>query len=295
MATSSGPASDGVPIDGPGPADDAGAWRFGEFELDGGRRVLTRSGRRVRLSTRAFDVLQYLVRHRHRVVAHSELLARCWPRPDVTDGVVARVVMSVRKALSELDPQHGLIQTSPRAGYRFVAASVACALAGRGAGPRLAVLPVDDCTADASLGWAKLGLASLLGARLADCGVDGLASVREVLVVLNDLPDRVGGEQRVRHVMQALGARAVLETRLVRQDGRCLLHLALHADEGGAHAAHEGSVVADDAADTADPAAALVARWIAAPDAAARAVASGDAFLDEAWHRALRCLRADKN
>lgn len=275
-------------------SDHAGAWRFGEFELDGGRRVLTRSGRRVRLSARAFDVLLYLVRHHHRVVARSELLAACWPRRDVTDGVVARVVMSLRKALGDIDPQQGLVQTLPRAGYRFAAPVTASGAApARCIAPRLAVLPVDDRSGDPSLAWVALGLASLLGAQLgaqlAERGVDELAGVREVVAVLNDAPERSGVRQRVAHVMRALGARAVLETRFVRQHGRCVLHLALHAGET---VTHEGSVVADEATDAAGAAATLVARWITAPDAAPQALASGDAFLDEAWQRAWQRLRA---
>ena len=281
----------------PDRGDETVAWRFGEFELDGARRTVTRSGRRLRLSARAFDVLLYLVRHRHRGVARSELMAHCWPRPDVTDGVVARVVMSLRKALGDLDARQGLVQTLPRAGYRFAAPAIACAVGtaasgatpGRCVGPRLAVLPVDDRSADPALAWVGFGLASLLGAHLADRGVDGLASVREVLAVLKDEPERSGVRQRVAHVMQALGARAVLETRLERQHGRSVLHLALHAGET---VTHEGSVVADEAEGTAGPAAALVERWITVPDAAAQAVASGDAFLDEAWQRALQRLRA---
>lgn len=283
MMASRRPDGDERPVDAPVRADDAGAWRFGEFELDGRRRVITRSGRRLRLSSRAFDVLLYLVRQRHRVVPRSELLARCWPRPDVTDGAVARVVMSLRAALGESDPQHGLIRTSPRAGYRF---------AGRCAGLRLALLPVDDRTGDASLAWVPLGLAEQLAACLVDRGEDGLVGVREVLGVLEDLPDRVRGEPRVRRVMQALGARAVLETRLVRQDGRCVLHLALHVDADGLPPAREATVVADQAVDTAGPAAALVAGWLTAPEGAPPAGASEDAFLDEAWRRASQCLRA---
>ena len=41
----------------PDRGDETVAWRFGEFELDGARRTVTRSGRRLRLSARAFDVL----------------------------------------------------------------------------------------------------------------------------------------------------------------------------------------------------------------------------------------------
>lgn len=276
------------------------SWRFADFELDGARRVLIRAGAPVHLTPLAFEVLLHLVRHHVRIVSRDELLAQCWPRREVTDGVVARIMMTLRTALSDFDPQRGWIQTLPRVGYRFVAPVLAFAASSPSGGAgvaaptgsvRLALLPVDNRSADPQLAWVELGLASLLGARLEQLQVEGIATVQQVLVALRAVPaaSHADPPRRAQALAQTLGARAVLGTRLDPQQGHCALHLTLHGD--GA-LLQQGSVLADDLGELAQLAAALVARWLAEADGAgassAAALDLGDAFLNETWQRVLR-------
>lgn len=280
-----------------------GSWRFGDFELDAAQRVLTRAGLPVHLSTRAFEVLRHLVRHHPRTVPRAELLAQCWPRREVTEGAVARIMMSLRAALGDTDPQQGLIRTVPRAGYRFAAPVLALAAkpstaaqvcddaATPPAAVRVAVLPVDNRSADPQLAWVELGMASLLGTCLEQLRIEGRVAVRQVVVALAALPLawRADAPLCARAVAQSLGAQTVLEARFVQQQGSCMLHLILHGD--GA-VLQQGTVLADGAAEVAQLAANLVARWLGRADDTQTSIGVGldlgDTFLNEAWQRVLR-------
>jgi DNA-binding winged helix-turn-helix (wHTH) protein len=285
---------------------DAVSWRFADFELDGERRILTHAGAPVHLTPRAFEVLLHLVRHHRRMVPRAELLAQCWPQREVTDGVVARTMMSLRTALSGGDPQRELIQTMPRVGYRLVAPVLALAanslarfeppspadgVAAPAGTVRLAVLPVDNRSAEPRLAWVEFGLASLLGAHLEELQIEGIAHVRQVLVALKAMPAAPHADPALcaQVLARALGARAVLGSRLDPQQGHCALYLTLHGD--GA-LLQQGTVLADDLGELAQLGAALVARWLAQPDGVATPDL-GDAFLNETWQRVLRRGRDD--
>jgi DNA-binding winged helix-turn-helix (wHTH) protein len=59
--------------------------RFHGFVLDTQRRTLTRGGRAVHLTRKAFDLLATLIEEAPRVVAKEELHRRHWPDTFVTD------------------------------------------------------------------------------------------------------------------------------------------------------------------------------------------------------------------
>jgi pimeloyl-ACP methyl ester carboxylesterase/DNA-binding winged helix-turn-helix (wHTH) protein len=92
-------------------------YRFDAFELDPGQCELRRAGRVCQLQPRVFAILEYLVRHRDRVVPKAELLAELWPGVLVTDGSVQRAISLARTALKD---DGSRIRTIPKQGYRFV-------------------------------------------------------------------------------------------------------------------------------------------------------------------------------
>jgi DNA-binding winged helix-turn-helix (wHTH) protein/Tfp pilus assembly protein PilF len=97
------------------------SYRFDRFELDvPGRRLRTRDGVIVELSHRAFDVLQYLVEHRGRDVARSEVIAAVWPRTIVEDNNLDQAVSALRKALGDSPALPRFVLTIPGRGYRFI-------------------------------------------------------------------------------------------------------------------------------------------------------------------------------
>lgn len=99
------------------PSSSEGVYRFGLAEVDPHRRLLLVDGRPVALTARAFDLLLFLIRHRHRSLRRSELLEHLWPDARVEDGNLSVNISQLRKALANPDS----IVTLPRYGYRFAA------------------------------------------------------------------------------------------------------------------------------------------------------------------------------
>lgn len=95
-------------------------FRFGNFELDEGKRELRLGRRPLETQPRVFDLLVYLVRNHERVVSKDELLTALWPDVVVTDSSIMRAVSLIRTMLRE-GGQLDAIQTFSRQGYRFVA------------------------------------------------------------------------------------------------------------------------------------------------------------------------------
>lgn len=92
---------------------------FGDFEFDSGRRVLTRHGRIVPLSPKAFQLLELLLDRRPEAVSKSEFLEHLWPGTFVSDASLHNLVAEVRAALIDTARPPRYIRTFPRWGYAF--------------------------------------------------------------------------------------------------------------------------------------------------------------------------------
>jgi len=95
-----------------------GLYRFDEFELDPSRRSLTRNGAAIPVSSKAFQVLAYLVANSGRVVTKDELLKAVWPESFVEESNLPGYISGLRKALTD---RAGCIVTVPGQGYQFTA------------------------------------------------------------------------------------------------------------------------------------------------------------------------------
>lgn len=88
--------------------------RFGAFELEPVTRQLSIRGARVKLGSRAFDLLRFLATHADRVVTKEELLEAIWGTAAVEEANIAVHVNVLRKLLGAT-----AIATVPRRGYQF--------------------------------------------------------------------------------------------------------------------------------------------------------------------------------
>lgn len=99
---------------------------FPPFQLDRVNRCVWEFGpdgksRRLALTPRAYDLLQYLVDHAGRLVTHDELLDALWRDMHVQPEVLKTHMLSIRTALGD-DPMHpSFIETQRGRGYRFIA------------------------------------------------------------------------------------------------------------------------------------------------------------------------------
>jgi len=95
-------------------------FRFGQCEVHVQQRSVRLDGRLQALEPRPFDLLVFLIRHRHRVVTTNQLLEELWSHQPVTIGVVARAVLKARQAIGG-GKETPMLRTYHRVGYRFVA------------------------------------------------------------------------------------------------------------------------------------------------------------------------------
>jgi DNA-binding winged helix-turn-helix (wHTH) protein len=72
---------------------------FGPFRVTRARRLVERNGEVVRLGSRAFDILIYLLEHAGQVVSHRALLEVVWLGTYVEEANLRFQVATLRKAL----------------------------------------------------------------------------------------------------------------------------------------------------------------------------------------------------
>ena len=99
----------------------AEAWRFGRFTLRPGRRLLLADGQPVALSSRAYDMLELLVRCHDRIVTRDEIIAHVWRGTVVGENNLTVQMSNLRRALGDHAGGEPLIVNLPGRGYRLVA------------------------------------------------------------------------------------------------------------------------------------------------------------------------------
>jgi DNA-binding winged helix-turn-helix (wHTH) protein len=92
---------------------------FGEFQLDGSRKRLTRNGDPVALTEHQVDVLLHLVSRHGEIVTKDALIDAAWQGVAVTDNSVEQAVSALRRKLGDSAARTRMIETVPRRGYRF--------------------------------------------------------------------------------------------------------------------------------------------------------------------------------
>ena len=102
------------------PPTRARGYAFGPFVVDRVKRVLRRDGQPVALTSKAFDVLVYLVEQRDRTVPKDEILEKVWGARIVEENNLFRQISRIRKALDERPDEHRYLVTIPNEGYGFV-------------------------------------------------------------------------------------------------------------------------------------------------------------------------------
>ena len=96
-------------------------WLFDEFCLDSRRRELSRQGQPVRIEPQVFDLLEFLLLNRDRLVTRDDLIASVWDGRIVSESALATRINAARAAIGDSGDRQRLIKTIPRKGLRFVA------------------------------------------------------------------------------------------------------------------------------------------------------------------------------
>ena len=93
--------------------------RFGPFTHDLDTRQLTREGREIHLSPKAFELLTTLAVERPKVLSKAILQERLWPGTFVAEANLSNLVAEIREALGDRARSPLFIRTAHGFGYAF--------------------------------------------------------------------------------------------------------------------------------------------------------------------------------
>src|ERR1700684_2155869 len=99
---------------------DEQSFAFGPFVVVPAQRVLLEDGRKVRLGSRALDILIALLGRAGEVVSKSELMSLAWPNLHVEEANLRIHIGALRKVLGDHNTGARFIENVPGRGYCFV-------------------------------------------------------------------------------------------------------------------------------------------------------------------------------
>jgi adenylate cyclase len=97
-------------------------YSFEDFALDTARRELRRGGALIALQPQVFDLLEYAIRNRERVVTKDDLLTVVWNGRIVSESTLSTRINAARSAIGDSGEEQRLIRTAHGKGIRFVGA-----------------------------------------------------------------------------------------------------------------------------------------------------------------------------
>jgi len=219
---------------------------FEDFAFDTDRRELHRGTEMVSIAPQVFDLLDYLIRNRQRVVSKDDLISAVWNGRAVSDAALTTRLNAVRNAIGDTGEKQRLIKTLPRKGFRFVgtvkeserpivAPAGSSALSGDTTlglltAPRLsiAVLPFTNVGGDPEQDYFVDGVT--------ECLTTDLSRMRGAFVIARNSAFSYKGKAiDVRQVGRELNVRYVLEGSVQRSGRRLRVNVQLIDAESGQH------------------------------------------------------------
>jgi TolB-like protein/Flp pilus assembly protein TadD len=220
-------------------------YRFDDIVLDIDRRELRRGNGLVAVEPQVFDLLEFLVQGRERVVSRDELFAAVWKGRIVSEATLSSRINSARAAIGDNGDEQRLIRTFPRKGFRFVGEvrEEASALPEAGPdtvldqakprmadpdGPSIAVLPFTNMSGDPEQDYFADGMAEDIITALSRCS--GL-----FVIARNSAFTYKGHAVDIRRVGRELGVGYVLEGSVRRGGNRLRITGQLIDATSGVH------------------------------------------------------------
>jgi TolB-like protein/Flp pilus assembly protein TadD len=217
-------------------------FHFSGFVLDTNRRELRCGDSLVAIEPQVFDLLEFLIRARERVVSRDNILAAVWHGRTVSDATLSSRVNSARTAIGDNGEEQRLIRTLPRKGVRFGAevreesepgAGVAPEIPEHAApadleGPSIAVLPFTNMSGDPEQDFFADGIAEDITTALSRCS--GL-----FVIARNSSFTYKGKAVDIRQVGRELGVHYVLEGSVRRGGDRLRINGQLIDAASGRH------------------------------------------------------------
>jgi TolB-like protein/DNA-binding winged helix-turn-helix (wHTH) protein/Flp pilus assembly protein TadD len=230
---------------------------FGDFLLDTDACTLERSGRRVPIEPKAFDLLVYLIEHRERVVSPEEIHDALWHGVSVGPGALSQTVYRARQAVGDDGEHQVVLRTKHGHGFGFVAD--VCAIDAPVTSlrtPWVAVAGVATLLLVAVVAWllirpvaepapirslAVLPLKSFsddheyFADGMTETLITNLAKIRALKVIARTTVERLDPNLSVQEIGRKLGVATVLEGSVQRAGDRIRINAQLINCETEAH------------------------------------------------------------
>jgi adenylate cyclase len=226
---------------------------FEDYTLDTDRRELRRHSDPIAVEPQVFDILEFLVRHRDRVVSRDDLIASVWGGRIVSESALSVRISAVRAAVGDCGAEQRLIKTYPRKGVRFIGEVREDQKSTDR--PSIAALPFEEPHAQLGVlqphlpfpdkpSIAVLPFANLSPDPEQEYFVDGIAD--DLITALSRYPSLLviarnssfsykGIDVNVQRVGRELGVRYVLEGSVRKADTRVRVTTQLIETESGTH------------------------------------------------------------
>jgi DNA-binding winged helix-turn-helix (wHTH) protein len=95
-------------------------YKFEDYFLDVDRRELRSGDELVAIEPQVFDLIQYLICNRDRVVSKEDLIAEVWKGRIVSESTLSSSINAARNAVGDSGKEQRLIRTVARKGFRFI-------------------------------------------------------------------------------------------------------------------------------------------------------------------------------
>jgi TolB-like protein len=218
---------------------------FEEYAFDTDRRELHRGADVVSVTPQVFDLLDYLIRNRERVVSKDDLIDAVWNGRSVSDAALTTRLNVARSAIGDSGKEQRFIKTLPRKGFRFVVAvrearvPASAATAARPIEPRKPTLSLPDKPSIAVLPFQNLST-DPEHEYFADGVVEDITMALSLLrwlfvIARNSSFTYKGRPVDVKQVGRELGVRYVLEGSVRKAGNRIRIAGQLIDAETGAH------------------------------------------------------------
>ena len=201
---------------------------FEEYAFDTDRRELHRGADVVSVAPQVFDLLDYLIRSRERVVSKDDLINAIWNGRVVSDAALTTRLNAARTAIGDSGEEQRLIKTLPRKGFRFVG-EVAQGPEGAAAAdnpaesprpaltlpdkPSIAILPFTNLSSDPDQDYFADGMVDEI--------TTALSRFKFLFVIARNSSFTYKGKVvDIKHVGRELGVRYVLEGSVRKAAGK---------------------------------------------------------------------------
>jgi TolB-like protein/Flp pilus assembly protein TadD len=218
---------------------------FEEYAFDTDRRELHRGADVVPVAPQVFDLIDYLIRNRERIVSKDDLIKVIWNGRSVSDAALTTRLNAARTAIGDSGEEQRFIKTLPRKGFRFVGvvreaqAPAGAAVAGNQVEfqepglvlpdkPSIAVLPFENMSGDPEQEYFADGMVEEI--------ITALSRFKSLFVIARHSSFTFKGKAvDIKEIGRSLGVRYVLEGSVRKASGKVRITIQLIDAVTGAH------------------------------------------------------------